>query len=299
MALPNDPFTPISAPPATNTDLPAGEMPSLARIEPSDLVGPTASNRQHQAMERRALVFRDRINKIIDFINELDVTFLRRDGSAPKDDNPGLQGDVPANAHTFTGLRAAIAPGEPVRYDEFQLLATLVSALSPTPPGVLGAFVGATAPAGWIPADGSTYSSAGIVTAEGDSLPYPGGFGWGSLNALRLHVGAAWGGDGIASFSVPDYRGRTVIGAGTGRVGGILTGRTLGTYGGEEGHALTEAELAPHSHSIPLAGTGVWGDGQNYRPGGSLTAGHLGTTGSGAAHNTMQPWAAALICIKY
>ena len=47
-------------------------------------------------------------------------------------------------------------------------------------------------------------------------------------------------------FRVPDLRGRTVIGAGS---GAGLTSRSAGDVGGEETHQLTESELASHTHT--------------------------------------------------
>jgi len=53
------------------------------------------------------------------------------------------------------------------------------------------------------------------------------------------------------NFAVPDLRGRTVIGVGT---GSGLTPRSMNDAGGEETHALTVAETPSHSHSIIDAG---------------------------------------------
>lgn len=53
-------------------------------------------------------------------------------------------------------------------------------------------------------------------------------------------------------FTVPDLRGRTIIGAGE---GSGLTSRSIGDEGGEELHQLTVSELASHDHTIPLTAT--------------------------------------------
>lgn len=90
-------------------------------------------------------------------------------------------------------------------------------------------------------------------------------------------------------FTVPDLRGRTVIGVGD---GSGLTSRNTGDTGGEEAHQLTVGELASHSHSIELT-TGVPG----VAPGEvafdvtvPLIPDATGNTGGDEAHNTMPPF---------
>lgn len=90
------------------------------------------------------------------------------------------------------------------------------------------------------------------------------------------------------SFTVPDLRGRTVIGAGD---GSGLTSRNVGESFGEESHQLTVGELASHSHSIELT-TGV----PAVAPGEvvldatvPLVPDATGNTGGDDPHNNMQP----------
>lgn len=67
--------------------------------------------------------------------------------------------------------------------------------------------------------------------------------------ALFSVIGTTYGpGDGSTTFNVPDARGRTLIGSGTGVYSGA-TVHVLGTTGGEEKHTLLEAELASHNHT--------------------------------------------------
>ena len=52
-------------------------------------------------------------------------------------------------------------------------------------------------------------------------------------------------GNGSTTFNVPDLRGRTLLGTGTGEG---LTARTAADQGGVETHQLVEAELPSHNH---------------------------------------------------
>jgi len=110
------------------------------------------------------------------------------------------------------------------------------------------------------------------------------------------------------NFAVPDLRGRTVIGVGT---GSGLTPRAMNDTGGEETHTLTTAEMPSHSHGvtdpshahtegnalpalsaaivgvpIPSAvpGLGVTGA--------ALTGISIQSTGGDGAHENMQPFMA-------
>ena len=81
-------------------------------------------------------------------------------------------------------------------------------------------------------------------------------------------IGTTFGGDGQATFALPDLRGRVVIGAGTG-VG--LTNHVLAQSFGEEGVTLLSDTPAIHSHTLPsgLGSTGINGSGQpfpNHQP---------------------------------
>lgn len=90
-------------------------------------------------------------------------------------------------------------------------------------------------------------------------------------------------------FSVPDLRGRTVIGAGD---GAGLTSRSAGDTGGEEAHQLTESELASHSHTIQDTITTAAAE-----PGEvavltpiPIVPAYTGATGGDSPHNNMQPF---------
>jgi microcystin-dependent protein len=93
-------------------------------------------------------------------------------------------------------------------------------------------------------------------------------------------------------FIVPDLRGRSIIGIGTGTG---LTARSMNASGGEENHALSEAELASHSHTIPVSAFGSGGSLSQilYASGvGAPSSKGTNADGSGSAHNTMHPFRA-------
>ena len=120
-------------------------------------------------------------------------------------------------------------------------------------------------------------------------------------------ISTTWGvGNGSTTFNVPDLRGRVAIGVGQ---GAGLTNRLLAGTGGEENHALSVGELASHAHTPDAAMAAGVGSGASTE--GLQGAGHTGTavyptwgpnpttaTGSGTAHNTMQPWR-ALNCVIF
>lgn len=92
-------------------------------------------------------------------------------------------------------------------------------------------------------------------------------------------------------FTVPDLRGRTVIGAGD---GSGLSSRSAGDIGGEETHQLTESELASHVHTIPLTATTLAvepGEVTVQTPVPFFTQ-NTGSTGGDSAHENMQPFLA-------
>ena len=179
------------------------------------------------------------------------------------------------------------------RYDEgilrylnesFLALARIInSGQVSTPPGTIQHTVASSEPDGWLFINGQSVLL--------DDFP-----------DLALVVPAAW----IVGSNIvlPDWRGRVLVAAGTGTG---LTNRVLNTTGGAETHALVEAEMPSHNHSITMVGTlgaHVHDDGTGriaqagigFVPGSATTTGNKG---SGTAHNNMQPWAAVNLMIKY
>ncbi len=145
--------------------------------------------------------------------------------------------------------------------------------------GEIKMYAGPTAPSGWLFCDGSPVSRTAYAN-------------------LFAAIGTVFGaGDGSTTFNLPDLRGRTPIGAGTGTG---LTARALAATGGEETHVLSSGEMPSHNHAIPiLSSSGT----VEYVPNAvnSDTPNYIGTamTGGGAAHNTMQPFLALHFIIRY
>lgn len=137
--------------------------------------------------------------------------------------------------------------------------------------GVIVPYGGGILPAGWLPCDGASLLRADYAN-------------------LFAAIGTVWGSVDSTHFSVPDLRGKTLLGQGTASTGTVFN---LGSIGGEEQHQLTTTELASHSHSdtpVLLIGTQVPPPLDGYGP--SIFPSSTGNTGGDQPHNNMQPWAA-------
>jgi microcystin-dependent protein len=132
--------------------------------------------------------------------------------------------------------------------DQVLCMSYLRAAVSPAvAAGVVSAFAGATAPAGWLMCQGQLINRVTYAT-------------------LYAVIGTTYGvGDGSTTFGLPDLRGRVVAGvdAGAGRLpsaqnrpatGGVDSG-TLASVGGEDFHYTPISELNQHQHGIPSYGT--------------------------------------------
>lgn len=137
--------------------------------------------------------------------------------------------------------------------------------------GRVFAYAGTDEPIGCLPCDGRAVSRTVY---------------WELFNAIGTTYGS---GDGSSTFNLPNLESRTIIGEGTGASG---TEYALGATGGEEKHAQTVDELAPHDHRytrssnvsdwpsiIPMGGGVGTGDG---------TA--IEMAGGGQPFNVMQPY---------
>ena len=156
--------------------------------------------------------------------------------------------------------------------------------------GMIMPYAGSSAPSGWLLLYGQAISRS-------------------TYSSLFSAIGTTYGsGDGSSTFNVPDLRGRTIAGQDdmggssadrlTNQTGGV-DGDTLGGTGGSETHTLTEAQLAAHTHGagsyVAQEQRGGSGSGSpNSTTGQQSTtnlsvSGTSGSTGSGSAHNNVQP----------
>jgi microcystin-dependent protein len=91
------------------------------------------------------------------------------------------------------------------------------------------------------------FAPRGYAFAEGQLLPIA------QHTALFSLYGTTYGGDGETTFALPDLRGRTVVGTGSGP--GLPT-RVLGETFGENQHTLSASNLPEHNHGLsPHGGT--------------------------------------------
>jgi len=131
---------------------------------------------------------------------------------------------------------------------------------------------GASVPTGWLACNGALL----------DPTQYP---------DLFAQIGAAFGGDGVNTFALPDMRGRVAVGVGSGTG---LTPRAMGDTGGEETHILTVPEIPSHHHGVNRsigAGGAQLGFAWNT-VGTATTTINSQDAGGGEGHENMPPFVA-------
>jgi microcystin-dependent protein len=107
------------------------------------------------------------------------------------------------------------------------------------PAGIVSAFAGVTAPAGWLMCYGQAVSRT-------------------EYSALFTALSTTYGsGDGSTTFNIPDMRGRAI--AGVDNMGGSAASRltstvltasnTLGATGGTQTHTMSSGEMPSHTHT--------------------------------------------------
>ena len=113
----------------------------------------------------------------------------------------------------------------------------------------------------------------------------------GSQSGTHTLLHNPWGISGASNFLLPDFNRKTSIGMGGSATATI--GNALGNTGGAETHSLTSAQNGAHTHSVPGAGTSTGGANPTstglYNNTSSDPVAVTASSGSGAAHNNMQP----------
>lgn len=142
-----------------------------------------------------------------------------------------------------------------------------------------------------------------LNTVPSDWLELVGGTANRTIDAnLFAYTGTLYGaGDGSTTFGIPDARGRTLVGAGT---GSGLTLRALASTFGSEGVTLTITTMPNHAHTKHVAfgvggtsfsDTNVWANVDGIT---SFATGYTSAEGGGAAHDNMQPSLAIRWAVK-
>lgn len=108
-----------------------------------------------------------------------------------------------------------------------------------------------------------------------------------SYPALAAQYGTSFGGDGVTTIGLPDFRGRTPVGLGTGDAV-HATAWTIGQKKGDESHTLTVPELAAHTHTYTRYSSknGTNGVDQQWINDSTVNS---GSTGNDQPHNNLQP----------
>ncbi|RIX50713.1 phage tail protein [Paenibacillus nanensis] len=135
----------------------------------------------------------------------------------------------------------------------------------------------------------NNYAPRGWMFCEGQILQIN------TNQALYSILGNVYGGNGVTTFALPDYRGRVPI--------HVSPTIPLGTSQGEAAHTLTVNEIPQHTHQVsgssnpasaPSPQTNVWSVIDNaYDPAATLenmSSSAIGIAGGGQAHNNMQPY---------
>jgi microcystin-dependent protein len=144
-----------------------------------------------------------------------------------------------------------------------------------------------------------TYAPKGWALCNGQLLPIN------QNQALFSLLGTTYGGDGRATFGLPNLQGRVPAHVGSGFV--------LGQLSGQEAHTLSTAEMAGHTHMLvgsPAAGSttapagnylATASGGSPYGPSAAsdvaLAPGSLTAAGGSGAHENRQPYLVLSACI--
>lgn len=125
---------------------------------------------------------------------------------------------------------------------------------------------------------GFNFAPNGWALCNGQLLPIS------SNTALFSLLGTTFGGDGIQTFGLPDLRGRSPVGMGTG-LG--LTPIVQGELSGAETTTILQTQMPMHTHMMNVAGTAT-----NPANAPTATNNVLGASGAGQGNATI--WSTAL-----
>jgi microcystin-dependent protein len=151
---------------------------------------------------------------------------------------------------------------------------------------------------------GFNFAPRGWASCDGQILPIA------QNTALFSLLGINYGGDGRATFALPNLASRFAVGAGQGPG---MAPVSVGELGGEVVHTLTASEIPSHSHGLSATSTATTGTpspvtllantangASGYRIPGvtvALAAESLAATGASAPHENRQPYLGVNFCI--
>ena len=166
-------------------------------------------------------------NPVLEDIAQAITGSVARDGSSP------LTGDLQMGGRKVTGMGDGTAATDAATFGQIPSAATL-TALSPA--GQVGWFAMASAPTGWLKANGVAVSRT-------------------TYAALFASIGTTWGaGDGSTTFNLPDLRGEFARGLDDGR--GVDTGRAMGSAQAaamlDHTHTGTTSTAGAHNHGATI-----------------------------------------------
>ena len=223
-------------------------------------------------------------------VSQTDFSSLDVAGAAAIAGNVSIGGTLLATGASQLNSTVTVA-GAAVFKSNVSIAGTLTGGgVTGVPTGGIIPYAGATAPTNYLLCYGQAVSRS-------------------TYSSLFSIISTTYGvGDGSSTFGIPDLRGRAVAGQDdmggssadrlTNQTGGV-NGDTLGGSGGSETHTLTTAQLAAHTHDAGTYNISTGGDAAQSSTNGAVfrndiststaVGGDSGSTGSGSAHNNVQP----------